>query len=763
MLEHNDGLLRQVTGNIGQSSSLRFGVCLVAITAVIITLTAANAGDTWDGGGANDNWTTGNNWNGIPGFQFPPPNNGTANLTFPSLGGLVQTPIIDVPYSINSLTFNNGDGRYVILGAAELTIGGGGILNNDADIQSIMGTVKLAANQAWTANAARLQVDAVDLNGFDLTVAGAYEVDVLSIIVGSGGVTIADTYSSTSTMLGGASNTYTGLTDVQGGTLTLQKSAGVAVPGDLSIGSGATLLLAGNEQIAESEGNEVTIHPGGLLDAGTHVETLALLNLAGSVAVDNGGSLTAAQIQVAGTTGTWLGRTYIGDAIDGSLVINNGGSFTDGDCYIANSEGAIGTATVSGPGSHWNSTLNRVGYRGDGSLLVDGGATGGGYTLTAGALPGSIGTIAIDGPGSKWIGALGVTIGWSGSGQLSLTDGGEVLTATSMVGYEPGSTGSVTIEGPGSTWFSTANMSVGWEGDGTMEIFSGASLYSEEGRVGAMTTGVGEVNIDGPGSKWVMNDVFMPGLHGQGAVNITGGGYMESLWATVGDWPDGTGTVTVDGPGSTWMNAGNLFLGYSGTGSLTVTNDATVEAANVIVGALASIHGDGEIVGNVENGGVVSPGSSAGTLHIDGNFTQLAEAELLIELESDSAYDQVIATGSAAVAGTLTVDLLYLPSAGKSFTILTAGSITGRFAEVSPSLFNVVYTPTSVVLEIPGEPCSADIFPVDGGDGAIGPGDLGVLLASWGPCPQCDADLTGDETVGPADLAQLLASWGACE
>ena len=56
------------------------------------------------------------------------------------------------------------------------------------------------------------------------------------------------------------------------------------------------------------------------------------------------------------------------------------------------------------------------------------------------------------------------------------------------------------------------------------------------------------------------------------------------------------------------------------------------------------------------------------------------------------------------------------------------------------------------------------------GDCGVGPVDLAMLLASWGPCPEpcapgdpqdtCDADFNGDCIVGPLDLANLLANWG---
>lgn len=45
-------------------------------------------------------------------------------------------------------------------------------------------------------------------------------------------------------------------------------------------------------------------------------------------------------------------------------------------------------------------------------------------------------------------------------------------------------------------------------------------------------------------------------------------------------------------------------------------------------------------------------------------------------------------------------------------------------------------------------------------DGAVGAGDLAVLLAGWGA--PGDGDLDGSGSVGAGDLAVLLAAWGGC-
>ncbi len=62
-----------------------------------------------------------------------------------------------------------------------------------------------------------------------------------------------------------------------------------------------------------------------------------------------------------------------------------------------------------------------------------------------------------------------------------------------------------------------------------------------------------------------------------------------------------------------------------------------------------------------------------------------------------------------------------------------------------------------------GIPDECEILGDIDGDGSVGVSDLLILLASWGPCPDCDncpADLDGNCTVGVPDLLILLANWG---
>ena len=67
--------------------------------------------------------------------------------------------------------------------------------------------------------------------------------------------------------------------------------------------------------------------------------------------------------------------------------------------------------------------------------------------------------------------------------------------------------------------------------------------------------------------------------------------------------------------------------------------------------------------------------------------------------------------------------------------------------------------PSTVISSEAG--CSADLD----GDGTVGATDLLALLATWGPCDDCDdcpANFDPFCTVGATDLVTLLVHWGPC-
>jgi filamentous hemagglutinin len=165
--------------------------------------------------------------------------------------------------------------------------------------------------------------------------------------------------------------------------------------------------------------------------------------------------------------------------------------------------------------------------------------------------------------------------------------------------------------------------------------------------------------------------------------------------------------------------------------------------------------------GNIENtGGTISPGLSIGTLTAT-SLTQSGGGELSIEIGAGGAADLLVLTGSATLGGTLRVTRsgAFTPLVGDSFLILTCGSRIGEFVGVvSCDPIEVIYGPDFVEIQIlKGSGIAGDF----NGDGVVNGGDLGTLLASWGPCgePCCNADLNGDGIVSGADLGILLTNW----
>jgi hypothetical protein len=137
--------------------------------------------------------------------------------------------------------------------------------------------------------------------------------------------------------------------------------------------------------------------------------------------------------------------------------------------------------------------------------------------------------------------------------------------------------------------------------------------------------------------------------------------------------------------------------------------------------------GNGTLPGQVEAlSGTISPGDGVGELEIIGRFSIGGTGTFEIELGGLTAgtqYDQLVVDGDVALGGTLEVSLvdlgegLFAPSAGNSFTILTAtGDIGGTFDTLLlPDGFqwDVTYGAADVVLTVLGSGLAGD-FNLDG-------------------------------------------------
>ena len=239
-----------------------------------------------------------------------------------------------------------------------------------------------------------------------------------------------------------------------------------------------------------------------------------------------------------------------------------------------------------------------------------------------------------------------------------------------------------------------------------IEIFSGESRVasSDFGGKRTATIAIKATDLDNPGTLAAAGSALSVALRRSGAT-----------------WTNG-GTVAVDGssffPGTLVATSGSVSLAdttvsltgdYVQSAGSTVLRNATLDPTGVATIAGGAVSGVGTIKANVTNAGMVSPGGTgiAGTLTIEGSYTQSPGGAVRLELASATLTDRLAVTGATALDGRLDVAALggYLPaSAGLEYDVVTATSLTGTFSAATGLLLGgskgvtVGYSATKVSL-----------------------------------------------------------------
>lgn len=299
------------------------------------TLSAATF--TWDGGGSNNNFNTGANWdtNTVP----------TANSDI-IFAGTTRLNVSDVwNLALNSITFAEGAGAFVISGGGH-AIGAGGIVNNSSSTQTINSQLSLSGSEStWDAanGALVFGTSYFGASGKNLTIKGAHSVTMngqmgigkltlsgsgnrvfnssiqattieikesASVVfngginTGSNGLTINTTgsvvFNSTihsgpltlengHVTISGSGDSSLPSAIVNGGTLVLDQSGGRALIHSVVVNDGGTLIFADNNQIP-SGGTTVTLNEGSSLYLGNTSQTIQDLIINGDTVIDFGAS-----------------------------------------------------------------------------------------------------------------------------------------------------------------------------------------------------------------------------------------------------------------------------------------------------------------------------------------------------------------------------------------------------------------------------------------------------------------------------------------
>jgi fibronectin-binding autotransporter adhesin len=432
--------------------------CTIPSLVFMVASGASAATWTWDGGGADNNWTTAANWNP----NSVPDSLNTTDLFF--AGSTRLAPVVDLPWTIDSLTFSASAGNFTLSGSA-LTLNGS--LTVEAGRQMIQNAITLGAPQMWLAESGWLELAGnVALNGQSLslsTQAGS-RIEFLGVLSGSGALSIngpgavdfhnLNTYSGTITLgtdanLTAAADGITGLVVTSTGS-TLEVSAfGSRTFAGTASGAGK-LRYSGS-----SSGTSVlTVTNSQAHTGGTEIESAVIVDIGGS-SLRLGPSSSTVTFTGGGTV-----RANATTNISQSFVLNGSGGIFDvtgGSPFISGGISGGGTLTKTGAGLLRLAANNSF----SGGIQILGGTL---QADTDARLGSSSGDIFLNGGTFRTGAALTTTRAFSFSGAggtldtngFDLTLNGSVLgagaiiksgTGTVILGGSPNHTGPLTVNG----------------------------------------------------------------------------------------------------------------------------------------------------------------------------------------------------------------------------------------------------------------------------------------------------------------------------
>src|SRR3989441_984094 len=389
---------------------------------------------TWTGT-QNANWSVANNWAG----GVAPAGTGAENLVFPAGAANLLTNNTTNNGSFNSVTIK---GTGYTLGNKAITLGAGGLADSSAaGSHTISLGITFAATRTVTVSNAATT----------LTISG--------VITGAGGLT----KSGAGTLVLSAANTYTGVTTINAGTISIPTDAalgtppGAATPGRIVFAGGtlrstATFALAANRGISLSGAGTISTDPattltyggiiagpGGLTKAGTGTLLVSgLSTYTGATAISAGtlrlsatnaiGSTSAVTVTTGATfdlggfsdvVGSLAGAGTVTSSAPGTVTLTAGGnnSSTAFTGVIQNGSGTVGltktgtgTLTLSGVNTYSGATTVSAG-----TLFVNGTQAASPVSVNGGTLggAGTVGAITTTAAGGS------VSPGQAGPGILS--------------------------------------------------------------------------------------------------------------------------------------------------------------------------------------------------------------------------------------------------------------------------------------------------------------------------------------------------------
>jgi autotransporter-associated beta strand protein len=633
-------------------------------------------------------------------------------------------PVLAADRSVNGLAFTDTS-VVTISGAGAFTLGNSGINNSSSSgLKTVSNNLTLAAAQSFINNGALTLTGSVNNGGLLLTLDGTGAAGTLSgTISGTGGLTKAGT----GQWILSGSNTYTGNTAINSGTLNAQANNALGTTGNATVTTGATLQVQGGVSLGQAS---TTLNGTGTAGNG------ALENVSGNNSL-TGPVTVASASRIQSDVGT---LTASGTVALGANTLNVGGA---GNTTLSGIVSGTGGLTKDGAGTFLLSGANTF----TGATTINGGLLSIGADNGLGAAPGSVtanqlvfnggtlgttatftlsanrGTTLNAGGGTFDVGA-GTTLTYggilAGSGALTKVDTGTLVLsgANTYTGATAINAGALQLNSAGAlgTAANTASTTVA----------SGATLQLANN---ITTTNTGMLFLNGTGATGLGALLNVSGNNRWNS-DVTIGSNSTIYSSTAGNtlyignavfgtnlFSMGSNTVTIDGPGDVWFDANVGVSGDTGSFVKNGTGKVTFYAYNtfftgptfvnngmldLVVGPLsAGIYGingaltigdnigsAGSAIVNIQSAtypGQISPSSAVtinsdgllqvalsngiGSLTLNGGRVSLAGVTLTptgnITSNTNAAHQTALISGGALALG-----------AGKTFTVDRDSTIT---------------------------------------------------------------------------------------
>ena len=483
----------------------------------------------------------------------------------------------------------------------------------------------------------------------------------------SGNGSIVQIGTGTTTLAG--SNSYSGATLIDGGTLILTGS--ITGNNELKVGISNNLvsldILNGSYLnsssgvvglIADSSNNSVLVTGKRSLWSNNGDLIVGLDGSGNSLVISNGGAVTNSQynyggvlglnadstnnsVLVTGTNSIWNNSGDLIVGLDGSgntLVISNGGVVTTsqynyGGVVGLNADSSNNSVLVTGSNSLWNNSGDLlVGYDGYSNSLV---ISNGGIVATSqynyGGVLGlnadsSNNSVLVTGTNSLWNDGGDLIVGFDGSrNSLVISNGGVVTTSQYDYGGVIGlnadsSNNSVLVTGTASLWSNNGALTVGYGGSATLSVASGGTVDASGIVIAARAGSVGTVNFGTLGGSDTNITLITPSIafgSGSGTLN-----FNQADSATITSTISGIGSILQLGTGTTILSASNSFSGSTSVNSgklLINSNGCLAGGGTVTVAPSGTLLNNGMIAGTtIANGTLGGNGGNFNNLKLNG-------------------------------------------------------------------------------------------------------------------------------------------------